>query len=71
LRIGIGHPGSREKVLGYVLGRPNSTDLKQIEMAINESLGFATDFTSGKMHAVMQILNRRSGKPTSEDANES
>lgn len=26
LRIGIGHPGTREQVLGYVLGRPNSAD---------------------------------------------
>ncbi|MDE3020435.1 MAG: aminoacyl-tRNA hydrolase [Pseudomonadota bacterium] len=71
LRIGIGHPGSREKVLGYVLGRPGSTDLKQIEMVISESLRFVPDFVSGKISSVMQIINRRSGKPSKEDINES
>ncbi|MBU6459297.1 MAG: aminoacyl-tRNA hydrolase [Proteobacteria bacterium] len=59
LRIGIGHPGSREKVLGYVLGRPGPVDLAKIEGSIRDSLPFLAELSSGKMDAVMQVLNRR------------
>ncbi len=31
LRIGIGHPGHKDQVHGYVLGRPNTTDRQQID----------------------------------------
>ncbi len=34
LRIGIGHPGSKEQVLDYVLGRPSQADLRLIEDAL-------------------------------------
>jgi PTH1 family peptidyl-tRNA hydrolase len=34
LRIGIGHPGDRGKVLDYVLGRPNATDAGLLSDAI-------------------------------------
>jgi len=39
LRIGIGHPGDREQVLGYVLGRPSRAD----EDAIGAGLDRAAD----------------------------
>jgi PTH1 family peptidyl-tRNA hydrolase len=34
LRLGIGHPGDRSKVLNYVLGRPSKTDEELIGVAI-------------------------------------
>lgn len=34
LRLGIGHPGDRNKVLNYVLGRPSKTDEELIGVAI-------------------------------------
>jgi peptidyl-tRNA hydrolase, PTH1 family len=34
LRIGIGHPGDRARVLDYVLGRPSTTDAPLIEAAL-------------------------------------
>jgi PTH1 family peptidyl-tRNA hydrolase len=34
LRIGIGHPGHKDQVLDYVLGRPGATDLAAIEDAL-------------------------------------
>lgn len=37
LRIGIGHPGSREKVVGWVLSKPPANDLSFIEQAIDEA----------------------------------
>lgn len=38
LRIGIGHPGDRYKVVGFVLGKPPATEQTLIDDAIDESL---------------------------------
>ncbi|ELX8378798.1 aminoacyl-tRNA hydrolase [Providencia vermicola] len=38
LRIGIGHPGDKNKVVGFVLGKPTATEQKLIDEAIDESL---------------------------------
>ncbi|SFM93745.1 peptidyl-tRNA hydrolase, PTH1 family [Izhakiella capsodis] len=37
LRIGIGHPGERNKVTGFVLGKPLAAEQKLIEDAIDEA----------------------------------
>ena len=38
LRIGIGHPGDKNKVVGFVLGKPPAGEQKMIDEAIDESL---------------------------------
>ena len=38
LRIGIGHPGDKNKVTGFVLGKPPASELKLIDDAIDESV---------------------------------
>ncbi|MFM2485237.1 aminoacyl-tRNA hydrolase [Celerinatantimonas yamalensis] len=38
LRIGIGHPGDKSQVTGYVLGKPPKTQQQQIEDAIDEAV---------------------------------
>lgn len=38
LRIGIGHPGDKNKVVGFVLGKPPISEQKLIDDAINEAL---------------------------------
>ncbi len=38
LRIGIGHPGSADRVTGYVLGRPSQADRDRIDAAIAEAV---------------------------------
>lgn len=38
LRIGIGHPGDKNKVVGYVLGKPLANEQKLIDEAIDEAL---------------------------------
>ncbi|PHM53607.1 peptidyl-tRNA hydrolase [Xenorhabdus hominickii] len=38
LRIGIGHPGDKNKVVGFVLGKPTSNEQKLIDDAISEAL---------------------------------
>lgn len=37
LRIGIGHPGHRDKVTGHVLGKAPQSEQAQIEQAIDEA----------------------------------
>jgi len=37
LRIGIGHPGDRNKVTGFVLGKPPASEQKLIDDAIDEA----------------------------------
>ncbi|WP_282110246.1 aminoacyl-tRNA hydrolase [Shewanella algicola] len=38
LRIGIGHPGDKNKVSGYVLGRAPTVDQERINAAIDEAV---------------------------------
>ena len=38
LRLGIAHPGTKDKVLGHVLGRPNASDEERMIDAIQRSL---------------------------------
>lgn len=38
LRIGIGHPGHKSKVTGYVLGKPSKEDQQKMDDAIDEAI---------------------------------
>lgn len=38
LRIGIGHPGDRNKVVGFVLGKPPVSDQTRIDNVIDEAV---------------------------------
>jgi peptidyl-tRNA hydrolase, PTH1 family len=38
LRLGIAHPGAKEKVLGHVLGRPDASDEERMRDAIQRSI---------------------------------
>ncbi len=38
LRVGIGHPGSREKVTGWVLGKAPQADQEKIDAAVDEAV---------------------------------
>ncbi|SFU32196.1 aminoacyl-tRNA hydrolase [Xenorhabdus koppenhoeferi] len=38
LRIGIGHPGDKNKVVGFVLGKPPASEQNLIDDAIDEAL---------------------------------
>ncbi|BCV65641.1 aminoacyl-tRNA hydrolase [Shewanella carassii] len=54
LRIGIGHPGDKNKVSGYVLGKAPSTEQSLIDAAVDEAVRatdilFAEDMTKA-MH---------------------
>ncbi len=37
LRVGIGHPGDKNKVVGFVLGKPPASEQKLIDEAVDEA----------------------------------
>ena len=57
LRIGIGHPGDKNKVTGHVLGRPSKTELNQIEATIDEALRVTDDIIDGEWAKSMNRLH--------------
>lgn len=57
LRIGIGHPGHRDQVVNYVLGRPSATDEAYIRESIDRALGVMPQVLSGCLEAAMHSLH--------------
>ena len=61
LRLGIGHPGSADKVVEYVLGNPPTDDRLAIEDAISRGLAVLPEIVAGQTDKIMNQLNRRAG----------
>jgi PTH1 family peptidyl-tRNA hydrolase len=57
LRIGIGHPGHRDDVTGYVLKAASREDREAIDAAIAAALGVLPDIISGNLDAAMKELH--------------
>jgi len=57
LRIGIGHPGSRELVHGYVLSNPSSSEKQMITAAIEQALELRDDWLGGNIVRAQQHLH--------------
>ncbi len=57
LRIGIGHPGHRDKVVGYVLSRPSADDSIDIARSIDRALAILPEILSGEVAKAMQDLH--------------
>lgn len=57
LRIGIGHPGTKDQVLGYVLGRPNSTDDKLIRDGLIDAMNAVPVWLDQTLEKAMQKLH--------------
>lgn len=57
LRIGIGHPGNRNKVTSYVLGPPNQADKQLIDQAIDDGLRVLGDVVTGSFEQAMTYLH--------------
>lgn len=57
LRIGVGHPGSADRVSGYVLGKPSSDERTCIDRVIDEALHTAPDAIAGDWPRAMKTLN--------------
>lgn len=59
LRIGIGHPGSADKVLGHVLGDFSRSESAVLEQEIDKALGVLPLLVAGKAEIAMQQLHTR------------
>ena len=57
LRIGIGKPENKDRVIEYVLGKPSKADKDIILESINISLDEINNFFSGECAALMNKLN--------------
>ena len=63
LRIGIGHPGHKDAVLGYVLQRAPQAEREAVEDAIGRVEALMPSLIEGDVPAVMNELNRREIAP--------
>jgi len=58
LRLGIGHPGSQDKVTSYVLGRPAQADRQLIAIAIKEAVDVMPLVFAGNEQKAMNVLHQ-------------
>ncbi|KEI35877.1 peptidyl-tRNA hydrolase [Francisella sp. W12-1067] len=59
LRIGIGHPGHKNKVSNYVLSKPSIEQKKQIDISIDNAICFLDDIINYQLEPVMQRLHTK------------
>jgi PTH1 family peptidyl-tRNA hydrolase len=57
LRIGIGHPGHRDDVVGYVLNQASSEERAVIDRAIDEAVRALPDIIAGNLDKAMKMLH--------------
>jgi PTH1 family peptidyl-tRNA hydrolase len=57
LRIGIGHPGHKDQVLNYVLGKPSQLDKSQITSVIDRAVDMVPLLLQGRMDLAMNQFN--------------
>ena len=58
VRIGIGHPGTRDDVIGYVLHAPRKAERELIDAAIDRIWGQFRQILGGEYERVMNELHR-------------
>lgn len=59
LRVGVGHPGSRDEVVNYVLHKPGKADRELIDHGLEKAESFIDQMLDGDMQKVMNKLHRR------------
>lgn len=57
LRIGIGHPGDKSKVVGFVLNKPSKSEQNLIDQAIDESVRCTEVLVNQGIEAAMNRLH--------------
>jgi PTH1 family peptidyl-tRNA hydrolase len=60
LRFGVGHPGNKNAVVGYVLKPAPADEQRAIDDAVALALDYFPDIVAGKLESVMNTLHRRS-----------
>jgi PTH1 family peptidyl-tRNA hydrolase len=59
VRIGVGHPGTKEQVIGYVLSRAQPLERRAIDDSLEPLLASLDDVLGGRMETAMNALHRR------------
>ena len=59
LRIGVGHPGSKDQVVDYVLQRASKNEMIDIDVAMTSALKTMPDLLSGNLEQAMQALHSK------------
>ena len=59
IRIGVGHPGDKHRVVGHVLGRPDADELHAIEHSIDRVMDSAALLLSGDVQKAMNELHTK------------
>lgn len=57
LRIGIGHPGSKEEVVGYVLSNPLPTERQAIDARLDDAVDIVQDLVAGRYEQAVNVLH--------------
>lgn len=57
LRLGIGHPGQRQDVIGWVLGRPQASDFEAIVRAIEDSVPYMDALAAGEFDRATKAIH--------------
>jgi PTH1 family peptidyl-tRNA hydrolase len=59
LRIGVGHPGSKDQVVNYVLGRASADEQRAIDAALTEAADNFPLMLAGEIGKAQQTLHSR------------
>ena len=59
LRVGVGHPGSKDQVVDYVLRNPSKEDNIAIESSIVRAMNMMPDLLAGDLEQAMQDLHTK------------
>ena len=59
LRIGVGHPGSKDQVVDYVLRNPSRDDRIMIDRDIDDAVAVMPELASGAFEQAMQALHSK------------
>ena len=62
LRVGIGHPGHKDRVVGWVLGRPSKEDDVLIARAIDDAIDVLPLAVQGDFNEAMKRLHEIAGR---------
>lgn len=63
LRLGIGHPGHREQVVSWVLGKPPKEQREAIEICIERTAKAFEKLADGDMPGATRIVHNNPAKP--------
>lgn len=57
LRLGIGHPGDKSLVSGYVLGKPSADEQIALDSMLDTAIKTLPDLVNGEIGKAQQVIN--------------